>query len=43
MTSPVSHEQLAMFMTAGELAKMKMGDARRGETSKDVMARKLKE
>ena len=43
MSGAVSYQQLAMFMPAGELAKMKMGDTRKGETSKDVMARKLKE
>lgn len=38
----LSHQQLAMYMTAGELSKMRMGDTRPGETNKDVMARKLK-
>ena len=39
----LSHQQLGMYMTAHELSTMRMGDTRPGETTKDVMARKLKE
>ena len=38
----VSHQQLAMFLPAREIAKMRMTDAHRGEPNEEVLARKLK-
>lgn len=42
MSRSVSSNQLAMFMPAHEIAKMKLGDTRKGETNEQVLARKLK-
>ena len=38
----LSHQQLAMFMPAHEIAKFPMLDAHRGESNTEVLARKLK-
>ena len=37
----LSHEQLAMFMPAHQIASLKLGDTRKGETNEQVLARKL--
>ena len=38
----LSYTQMAMYMPAHEIAKLPMTDTHRGETNKDVLARKLK-
>lgn len=44
MSAPVSHNQLAMYMTAHELSQHTMGDnVFAGESKEDVMERKLGE
>jgi hypothetical protein len=37
----LSHQQLSMFETAGNLSKLPLGDTRKGESNSDVLARKL--
>jgi hypothetical protein len=41
MTSPVSYQQLAMYLPAKEIAGYSMMDAHRGESNQEVLARKL--
>jgi len=38
----LSYTQMAMYMPAHEIAKLPMTDAHRGESNKEVLARKLK-
>jgi hypothetical protein len=38
----LSYTQLAMYMPAHEIAKLPMTDAHKGESNKEVLARKLK-
>jgi hypothetical protein len=41
MSSSLSHQQLAMFIPAKEIANYPMIDAHRGESNQEVLARKL--